>query len=75
MNRTFHPWVESAYASGGSLGVRAVILGEAHYGNLDDAAPDFTQRIIREYGQDRRGAYFTRVQRLVRMGVNKPSLQ
>ena len=65
MNRNFDPWVGSKFATGGSFGVRILILGEAHYGVADDAYNEFTQVIVRRYGQESRFAFFTRVQSLV----------
>ena len=65
MNRNFDPWVGSRYEAGGSHGIRILILGEAHYGEADDAHQEFTQDIVRTYGQESRFAFFTRVQSLI----------
>jgi len=65
MNQTFAPWVGANYYNGGIIGVRILILGEAHYGDHDEEVLDFTQKIVRKLGQQERFAFFTRVQKLV----------
>lgn len=37
---TFRPWIGSAYATGGVLGLRFLILGESHYGSGADEVVD-----------------------------------
>lgn len=44
----FQPWVGYHYHSS-RYGVRVMVLGESHYGEPEDYAPDFTQHVISEH--------------------------
>ena len=63
--RFFEPWVGPLYWSEGVDGVRLLILGEAHYGTKEVETRDFTQRMVREWGQGERMKFFTMIQQLV----------
>lgn len=65
MKKTFEPWIGENYQNGGKIGLRILILGEAHYGNPDEKTTDFTQRIVKKLGQEQRFAFFTKVQQLI----------
>lgn len=63
--RTFEPWVGSKYCSEGLSGVRILILGESHYGDIGEERSSFTVEVVRTRGQEKRDAFFTKVQKLV----------
>ncbi len=66
IERTFHPWVGSLYSSEGIHGKRLLILGESHYGGLNNEYPEFTINVIQDMALDKgRLPFFSRIQRLV----------
>jgi hypothetical protein len=67
--RTFDPWIGSKYWSEGLGGVKVLILGESHYGDVGTESPSFTEEVVREWGQEKRHRFFTVTQKLV-SGVN-----
>lgn len=44
----FHPYVGDKYYDS-HYGVRVMVLGESHYGDRQDMAPDFTQYVVKEH--------------------------
>ena len=53
---TFHPWYGARYGRESCFGVCLLVLGKFHYNDKapDDChwGPDFTQKVVRESGQD-----------------------
>lgn len=70
--RVFNPWVGSKYWSAGLGGVRVLILGESHYGDIGTESATFTTEVVKEWAQDKRNRFFTVTQKLVAgMDTNK----
>jgi hypothetical protein len=68
--RVFDPWVGSKYWSAGYGGVRILILGESHYGDIGTESATFTTEVVKEWGQGKRLSFFTTTQMLV-AGIGK----
>lgn len=68
--RVFDPWVGSKYWSTGYGGVRVLILGESHYGDIGTESATFTTEVVKKWGQDKRLSFFTTTQMLV-AGIGK----
>jgi hypothetical protein len=68
--RVFDPWVGSKYWSAGYGGVRVLILGESHYGDIGTESATFTTEVVKKWGQDNRLKFFTTTQMLV-AGIGK----
>ena len=60
----FEPWVGAEYWNGGFKGVRLLILGESHYGDAGTEHPQFTKDVVRQWGQQNRLAFFTKIAKL-----------
>lgn len=56
--RVFDPWVGSKYWSTGYGGVRVLILGESHYGDIGTESATFTTEVVKKWGQDNRLKFF-----------------
>lgn len=57
---TFHPWVGKHYGLKSDFGIRLLVLGESHYHeDLKFSDSDFTQEVVRTWGQERRSRFFT----------------
>lgn len=67
--RVFEPWEGSKYRSGGLEGVRVLILGESHYGDVGTESAACTIETVKDLGQERRNRFFTVTQKLV-SGIN-----
>ena len=63
--RVFDPWVGAQYWTVGLGGVRVLILGESHYGDIGAESATFTTEVVREWAQDKRHRFFTVTQKLV----------
>ena len=61
----FEPWVGPLYWEEGLDGYRLLILGESHYGDPGTEYTEFTINVVRELGQEKRHAFFTKVQKFV----------
>jgi hypothetical protein len=68
--RVFDPWIGSQYRSEGLRGVRILILGESHYGDIGTESATFTTEVVKEWGQKKRHRFFTVTQKLV-AGIGK----
>jgi len=60
----FEPWVGKDYWSVGLKGVRLLVLGESHYGDVGQEHPQFTQHVVQQWGQQKRLAFFTKIAKL-----------
>lgn len=58
MSIIFKPWVGSKYVSS-KFGVKIFILGESHYGDRHDEYDDFTVDVVKDWGKEKRLAFFT----------------
>lgn len=63
--RTFDPWIGSQYWDEGLRGVRVMLLGESHYGDVGGESPTFTTEVVRTWGQEKRHRFFTITQKLI----------
>jgi hypothetical protein len=63
--RTFEPWEGSRYRPEGLSGVRVLILGESHYGDIGTEYRSMTVDVVRKRGQEIRDSFFTKTQKLV----------
>ena len=64
---TFHPWVGKQYGRESRFGIRLLVLGESHYGVDDDNdVASFTERVVREWGQQKRARFFTIIAKVLR---------
>lgn len=63
--RTFDPWVGARYRTDGVSGMRVLILGESHYGDVGTESRSFTIEVVRKWGQEKRLRFFTLTQKLV----------
>lgn len=60
----FNPWIGTKYGRTSCFGVPVLVLGEAHYGpNHPDV--EFTTKIVRQFGQRERFAFFTKVAKML----------
>lgn len=68
----FQPWVGTGYQAGGDVGFRLLLLGESHYGVVEDYLPSFTISCVNQLAieQDRH-PFFNRVQRTIQ-GASSP---
>jgi len=57
----FQPWVGKDYWDKGLAGRRLLILGESHYGEKGSEYPGFTSEVVKEWGQNKRAAFFTKI--------------
>ena len=63
--RVFDPWVGNKYWSEGLSGIRVLILGESHYGEVGSERLTFTTEVVTEWAQEKRSRFFTVTQKLV----------
>ena len=70
----FQPWVGDHYHSS-RYGVRVMVLGESHYGEPEDYAPDFTQHVINEHAFQPGLRFFTIVTNLLRGTTDEPTAE
>ena len=63
--RTFDPWIGSHHWDKGLSGVRVLLLGESHYGDVGRESSTFTNEVVREWGQQQRHRFFTITQKLI----------
>lgn len=61
----FSPWVGPDYQGPGLGGVRVLILGESHYGEVGTEDPEFTIRVVTDMAIETGYAFFTKAQNLV----------
>ncbi|HGW0964709.1 TPA: hypothetical protein ACNPTZ_005348 [Escherichia coli] len=70
----FQPWVGDHYHSS-RYGVRVMVLGESHYGEPEDYAPDFTQHVINEHAFQPGLRFFTIATNLLRGTTDEPTAE
>lgn len=70
----FQPWVGDHYHSS-RYGVRVMVLGESHYGEPEDYAPDFIQHVINEHAFQPRLRFFTIATNLLRGTTDEPTAE
>lgn len=73
-NVKFLPWVGEQYTAS-RHGVRVLVLGESHYGDPEDYAPDFTQNVIRDYAFQSGFRFFTMTTKLLRGTTDEPTAE
>ncbi|ALL15906.1 hypothetical protein PE051_01640 [Enterobacter asburiae] len=68
----FHPFVGEKYYNS-RYGARVMVLGESHYGDGIDSAPDFTQYVIQEHAVKPGLPFFTKLTNVLRGSVDCPT--
>lgn len=48
----FHPWVGSRYGRNSRFRARVLVLGESHYDAPENLTEDYTQHVVRKWGQE-----------------------
>ncbi|WP_227317056.1 hypothetical protein [Cedecea davisae] len=68
----FHPYVGDKYYDS-HYGVRVMVLGESHYGDRQDMAPDFTQYVVKEHALKPGLPFFSKLTNVLRGCTECPS--
>jgi hypothetical protein len=58
---TLPPWEGPKYRDPGFSGIRMLVLGESHYETPGEEVPHYTQNVVRDWAQDKRLAFFTKI--------------
>ncbi len=63
----FHPWIGEHYRCESRFQIKLLVLGESHYwDDPNSAACDFTQWVVRKWGQKERARFFTVIANVLR---------
>ena len=61
----FEPWIGSKYTADNRFDLRVLVLGESHYGEESESGATVTSEVVRQYAQDERHAFFTKVSKVL----------
>lgn len=61
----FKPWIGSQYFNPNYFGLRVLVLGESHYGNVAEFHPNFTIEVVRDLAQNHRHSFFTKISKVL----------
>lgn len=70
----FKPFIGEKYHNS-HHGVRLLVLGESHYGDIEDLSPDYTQHVVTELAFRPGSPFFTKTTKLLRGLTDEPSIQ
>lgn len=61
----FEPWIGSKYFSDNHFGLRVLVLGESHYGDVSETRSTVTTEVVRLLAQNERHPFFTKVSKVL----------
>lgn len=61
----FDPWIGSKYFGENYFGLRVLVLGESHYGDVLESRPTVTTEVVRLLAQNERHVFFTKVSKVL----------
>ena len=61
----FDPWIGSKYFGENHFGLRVLVLGESHYGDVLESRPTVTTEVVRLLAQNERHVFFTKVSKVL----------
>lgn len=68
----FKPFIGENYYNS-KYGVRVLVLGESHYGDIGDESEDYTQMVVKNHAYTPGLPFFSRVTKLLRLSQDHPT--